>query len=718
MADDAHDSKPSTPRTAPRPREPRPAIDAKPSTPLTATRPREPRPATRSPPPTLDLAGCEEANETPTSPLSEAAHPSLLGPDEKTSRPVPTPNITTLFAGTPLRPKLGVTMQERYVSVSKALTAPVRAPLAVSAATAVGFHIEVCHLPYAPPGTVEVLEVVPSSEDAGAAERLLSHFRGHNTADGLAPIFVPSKDRTAAPREHVRLLYELDELSKPDTAASSEDRLGHLTVMVVLERSQLALYRARWPHLNYIVLPASGRGIACSRYLIKRICGDAVICTQQTPTGTPSGSGGVTQMRTAIPQFFMLDDNVNFVEVEVSADRKKSSREISAMVALRELQRCAAAHGGAYAAVGMEKLSTAGESKVPFKAAHPDGDAFFYKVFLIRTDLAASVDFVPGLRCAEDIDFLHRLMHVARQPALKLRGAIRFNASVLSKSGEAREQTDWRALLMPWRAAESLQGWECEAVQAVQLWIERLRMRPSTSQQQRGFPKTTRNVLLELDALAKGFLGGGGALPDSVRVGVHEIAWHMLANRDVGLVHVAREECQAEGPGRASNEQLVGALSREVAALRGQGLDGALVWELLLAASDWSVAAGPAGPSGFGGVFGFTSSRCEEGLRPLRDALLGEAARCQPAEPVGVPPMGADLHRDLLARLTNARNVTSFKAEVAESGEMQTRIREAVKSALGLTAWSKVTKSKFDEARSQVNEALTGLLCETMSTML
>lgn len=599
-------------------------------------------------------------------------------------------------------------MQERYVSVSKALTAPVRAPLAVSASTA-GFRINVCNLPYAPPGTVEVLEVVPSSKDAGAADRLLSHFRGHNDTDALAPIFVPSKDRTAAPPEHVRLLYELDELSKPGIAASSEDEHKHLAVMVVLERPQLASYRSRWPHLNYIVLPTSGRGIAYSRYLIKRICGDAVMCTQQTLADSPSSSGGVSQMRTAIPQFFMLDDNVNFVKVEVSADGKKPRREISAMVALRELQRCAAAHGGAYAAVGMEKISTPGESTKPFKAAHPDGKAFFYKVFLIRTGLAGGVDFVPGLRCAEDIDFLHRLMHVAQQPTLKLYGPIRIQASVLGK-GEVSEQTDWRALLMPWRAAESLQEWECEAVQAVQLWIERLRMRPSTSKQ-RGFPKNMRNVLLELDALAKSFLGGGGALPDSVRVGVHEIAWHMFANPKVGLVNAAREECQAKGPGRASNEQLVEALSREVAALRGQGLDGALVWELLVAAAHWSEAAEASGPSGFGGVLGFTSSRCEEGLRPLRDALMGEAAPCQPQETEGVPPMGADPHRELLERLTTAQNVTRFKAEVAESGEMQARIREVVKSVLGLTAWSKVTKSKFEEARPQVNEALAGLLC-------
>ena len=76
-----------------------------------------------------------------------------------------------------------------------------------------------------------------------------------------------------------------------------------------------------------------------------------------------------------------------------------------------------------------------------------------------------------------------------------------------------------------------------------------------------------------------------------------------------------------------------------------------------------------------------------------------------------MPPMGADPHRELLERLTTARNVTRFKAEVAESGEMQARIKEVVKSALGLTAWSKVTKSKFEEARPQVNEALAGLLC-------
>jgi len=55
--------------------------------------------------------------------------------------------------------------------------------------------------------------------------------------------------------------------------------------VVALEENQLDLYTKNWPNLTYAILPAEERGIAYSRFIVKRMCTDAQVCWVRDEVG-------------------------------------------------------------------------------------------------------------------------------------------------------------------------------------------------------------------------------------------------------------------------------------------------------------------------------------------------------------------------------------------------------------------------------------------------
>jgi len=258
-------------------------------------------------------------------------------------------------------------------------------------------------------------------------------------------------------------------------------REGPQWMCVVVERAQMLLYHKRWPHLVYLTLPQAGLGISYSRFVVKRICQGAT---------TERGE------KVHIPRFWMLDDNITFIKspgehwpkreecieagytgeggyIRMKEDTRMIISPYCAGKALREIEndpRCAEA-----AVVTIDKGDYNHITKDKDKERWDKGG---YKAFLIRSEETAKVDFIPGLTCAEDIDFMHRVRQDGGK-ILKMMHPFRIECSVM-RNKHAIKHTAWIHQLQPWRREHATVGLldetEVTALQELQLWITKLRL--------------------------------------------------------------------------------------------------------------------------------------------------------------------------------------------------------------------------------------------------
>ena len=243
-------------------------------------------------------------------------------------------------------PNKDVEVQQRYAKTSAALTKPLeRSPLLdYGELEDVSFRVELSDLPWAPPGTIEVVDFhCPAARLQG----LISQLKG-DKLDALAPVFVLSKSRTNVKRDHCAMLYELNELEDP--------RVDHV---VFVERQDVLPYRKTWKNLALAVLPVSGRGHAYPRAIIKRITRESLREEDGTGIGARAKvtTADLADFNVKIPKFFMLDDNVKFQETSA-----KDADRVCIHTALWKLQR-AASNRVTCAVAGLEKAGVKCESK-------------------------------------------------------------------------------------------------------------------------------------------------------------------------------------------------------------------------------------------------------------------------------------------------------------------------------------------------------------------
>ena len=137
------------------------------------------------------------------------------------------------------------------------------------------------------------------------------------------------------------------------------------------------------------------------------------------------------------------------------------------------------------------------------------------KIFAVNSLLARECDFVAGLQCAEDLDWISRLydhsenLHVAMVNLSRYKMSAPPHATsdktLSSPAGWRHRLLQWR--LLPYRAPAD---WERDAVQHLQLFVVRLRMQDFKSNSdygKGGFEKTLGTVLYEIEAVARDFMG-------------------------------------------------------------------------------------------------------------------------------------------------------------------------------------------------------------------
>eukprot|EP00798_Chlamydomonas_sp_ICE-L_P021134 gene21134-28022_t len=214
---------------------------------------------------------------------------AMVSPGVADNDAVVPPRAAVIRAGGKMLHQRDVTIQQRYVQTYKPhlKVAPNLHSTRETPATA--FSLILGDLPFAPPQALEVVEVLEGEFSHRLRERFIS--RQAATAAGaptplkaaqpLAPVFVPSKGRAGCEAIDRKLLDELNMLVKIDEG---------LVAVAVVEPSDVTAYLNRWPNLTYAVLPEENRGIAYSRFVIKRMCSGARLISPQGggPTGGPT----------------------------------------------------------------------------------------------------------------------------------------------------------------------------------------------------------------------------------------------------------------------------------------------------------------------------------------------------------------------------------------------------------------------------------------------
>lgn len=361
------------------------------------------------------------------------------------------------------------------------------------------------------------------------------------------------------------------------------------------------------------------------------MCTDAYVCwicdEQQRRQSQRIGGFGGGNFNTE--NFFMLDDNISFWEHAVRRLRgeKKDAltTRVDALRALHYLQEVTALER--HAVAGFEKTSQASDNKKSFTE-----QAFVYKAVLIDTAQCAGIDFICGLQCAEDIDFLHRVQRVSglggggeastrsvttsQRCILKVNRPIVIKCSVLSRDKVQKAVPLWDELIMPWRTDDSenmhVAQWEIDALQCLELWIHKLRIKGGNTSiaksVERDPTSSFRAVMLEIDALAKSLLGG---IANPVALAMKDRLTHLhlrlspevfaalqvvtqsllhLPNSTAGLVDQAinvaglrYNPVPAAGPPGSDVVAEICNLAKQLVINEGTRMDGALVWLLFMA---------------------------------------------------------------------------------------------------------------------------------------
>jgi hypothetical protein len=383
--------------------------------------------------------------------------------------------------------------------------------------------VELSDLPWAPPGSVEVVEVLRCDASPERLERLVTQLE-KPIEGGIAPVFVLSKGRARSDAAEEQLKKDcglLFELNDADCA------LDHL---VFVERDDVAPYRKQWPNLVLAVLPAGGRLHAYARAVMKRVtrrAGAVVRVLEPERSFQPN-----------VKEFFMVDDNVGFRTVDGGATVSASDALNQLAVSARERQ-CAVA--------GFEKTSARAKAKKSAK----DEDAFVFKCFYINAEAMSTrdVDFFAGLRCAEDIDFINRVARAGHKVA-KVFEHVQLFCNVKRHNENKFPNAHVAELLVPWRLLTALQPWEGEALAEMQHWVTLLRLRPvekNPKQPKKGFEKSIVALLLELNAVRLSYAqltegGGVAALLEQHGVLVREAARGVVVKIVEELCKCARED--------------------------------------------------------------------------------------------------------------------------------------------------------------------------------
>jgi len=282
--------------------------------------------------------------------------------------------------------------------------------------------VQISDLPFAPPGTVEVAEIrckMPFSDALMVNE-------------DVAPIFIPSANRIGAEKSHRRLLEDLHEILEN----SDENLKQSLRIFVVVEPRSFQSYVKLFPKFNFLVLPSSSRGIAYSRFIIDRII-------------------RVTLGGKDVP-IIMADDNIFFGEFgeRKNGNRKRIAKLVEEFQCLTDRMKKEIEQKSKVALMGCTKQSDLFDRKREELVDFSDS-AFVYKVFCYRPSQTASkgVDFIPGLRCAEDIAFERCL----RQKGLQVRkiSSTFFDSSILKNGREKVSIFQPYNWLLQWRLNSS-----------------------------------------------------------------------------------------------------------------------------------------------------------------------------------------------------------------------------------------------------------------------
>ena len=349
--------------------------------------------------------------------------------------------------------------QGRYLAVNQALGSPLTtsALLVADSGESFDFRLELSDLPWALPGTIEVVDFLCPDERSKVRLRVL--LKGGRPGS-LPPVFVLSAFRTqpTVPKEKIEALaaaptaapaaeggaflvgtkvefqmkvngawksyegviaadngdgnYKIDydpeeelcamlfELNRLNDEGNGGVGLDHV---VFVNREDVQYYKSIWPKLVLAVLPVSGRAHTYSRAIIKRVTRKAGGVGE--PVFKAKVGGVLKSFSVDIDTIFLLEDKISFQRGYKS---EPDSPKVGVVEALQELAATARRFDCALA--GLEKASLASQDKISPETEYKD-DALFYKCFYIDARKTNDLDFFAGLRCAEDIDFVNRAHH-------------------------------------------------------------------------------------------------------------------------------------------------------------------------------------------------------------------------------------------------------------------------------------------------------------------
>lgn len=520
------------------------------------------------------------------------------------------------------------TMQTRYFDPNTELQAP-PIPLAqVGPPTAglQGFCISVNNLPYGLPGEIETLRVF--GPKAGQLQNLLLGIRPADSAKPKPPIFIPTKGRATMSIDGRDQRPAITDLHSDRRVTGPTD----VVVVLVVEPQELGLYRREFPNFTYAVLPHSNRGVAYVRFLLHR--------------AMTQGFSNLPDIRyLPVSEYWVLDDNIQLMKIRKERERDgltmrggewfnvsdairildglRTARDTATRAALDE-------HGRLTAVIGFTKTSQRnqgqGGSAVGFNhipdPTKPGGfrleERHVYKAMLIRPAATRGRDFIPGLVCAEDIDFQFRL-GVYGGLVAKVASPIRIHDPTAGQRPQEQQPypVHWKKMLQQWRwDGSSGSGiWnqdEEQAVRDMHIWYLNLRATHLLAVEN----LEARTVIYELDAFIQSTVLADGLEP-YVEHPSYQAMWNRLRNR---LCEAVRRAVSRNRLLPAARNYLVHEITTAVA----NGTDGQALWQHLFRDEQYAYDH-----------FSLGTTRGRDWppfYKDLRRACLGDAAL-----PVGTP---------------------------------------------------------------------------------
>ncbi|KAI9029206.1 hypothetical protein DFJ74DRAFT_478471 [Hyaloraphidium curvatum] len=248
------------------------------------------------------------------------------------------------------------------------------------------------------------------------------------------------------------------------------------------------------------------------------------------------------------------------------------------------------------AVIGFCKTSQKAPGTTPVAFNHPAGHEWIgnrkvpsnvYKAFLLRPGLTRGKDFIPGLTCAEDIDFLFRL-GAAGGLVAKVNSPVRLH----DPTGGARAKEpfpaleDWRSWLLSWRFDGQRvcprQQWEESALRDLYLWYIKLRAVGIAENKLLKPVEKCLALLLEIDACGKALRSASASRREKHRTFIDAAseAQIRLLEKLVVLVPKAKNQIQEEQLDKRFNADF-SAFKELLLRARETGADGDVLFESL-----------------------------------------------------------------------------------------------------------------------------------------